>query len=219
MDRRELFLQCWVGLGAGGDPEAVLDELETRWSEPARRYHTLEHLDHCLSELRGVPLACPARVFFAAFAHDVVCDPRRKDNEQASVGWALRRLEEAAVDPQAREAVAWMILATRHDGFPEDRDAQALMDADLAILGADPERYARYERQVREEYAHVPLPLYRAGRARLLKGFLKRPVLYLTEEFRDRLEEAARANLERSVAELTSVRGLLGLRKPGRKGS
>lgn len=209
--RRKLFLEAWVGLGAGGDPEAVFDELEARWSEPARKYHTVEHLDHVLHELEGATLEQPAQVYFAAFAHDVVYDPHRDDNEQASVEWALRRLEDAAVDPATREAIAWLILATKHDSIPPERDVQTLLDADLAILGADHERYDRYEKQVREEYAHVALPLYRSGRARILKGFLKRPVIYLTEEFRDRYEEAARANLARSVANLTSVRGLLGL--------
>lgn len=211
MDRRELFLQTWVGLGAGGDPEAVFAELESRWAEPHRRYHTPEHLDHVLGELQGAALDQPAQVYFAAFAHDVIYDPHRDDNEQASVEWALRRLEDASVDAPTREAVAWLILATKHDSIPEERDVQTFLDADLAILGADRARFDQYEKQVREEYAHVPLPLYRSTRARILKGFLKRPVIYLTEEFRDRYEEAARANLEHSLAQLTSVRGLLGL--------
>jgi predicted metal-dependent HD superfamily phosphohydrolase len=73
---------------------------------------------------------------------------------------------------------------------------------DLELLGASPARFAEYERQVRSEYAHVPDAAFRAGRARILKGFLARERLYGTQVFHDALEERARGNLQGSVAGL-----------------
>ena len=55
---------------------------------------------------------------------------------------------------------------------------------------------------MREEYAFVPEPIFRAGRRRILQGFLERPVLYFSDWGRDRFEVAARANLTRSIAAL-----------------
>ena len=97
-----------------------------------------------------------------------------------------------------------MILATKHDAIPEDGDARLLVDIDLAILGSAPGRFDAYERQIREEYAWVPEADFRAGRARLLRSLLDRPRIYATDWFHDRLEEKARANLERSLRALES---------------
>lgn len=213
MNRHELFQEAWTGLRAEGDPQPVLDDLELRWSEPHRRYHTLAHLDACLEELARVreALERPEQVLFAAFAHDVIYDPHHDDNESRSVEWALQVLEGAGIPPEVRERVAWLILATRHDGIPADSDIQHLLDADLAILGQDRERFAAYERQVREEFQHVPGMVYRTARVRLLQGLLQRPALFLTETFRERYEETARANLQHSLQRLNSLRGQLGL--------
>lgn len=213
MDRSRLFHQTWRELGAQGDPDPVLQDLEQRWSEDHRLYHTLTHLDFCLAELERVRhlMKRPAEVFFATFAHDVVHDPRRSDNENRSVEWALQILQEAQVPPEVRERVAWLVLSTRHDQIPEELDAQLLMDADLAILAAPPERYAEYERLVRKEYHHLPRVIYRLGRARILKGLLRRHALFLSEAFRDRYETDARGNLKQALASLRSLRGRLGL--------
>ncbi len=213
MDRSELFRATWQELQAQGDPGPVLRSLEECWSEDHRLYHNLEHLDFCLAELEGVrdQMDRPAEVFFAAFVHDVVYDPRRGDNENRSVEWALRVLEEAQVPAEARERIAWLVLATRQDRIPAELDAQLLMDADLSILGHPLDEYADYERRIRKEYRHLPRILYRAGRARVLKRLLKRHAIFLSETFRERYEDAARSNLKRTLASLKSLRGRIGL--------
>lgn len=70
-----------------------------------------------------------------------------------------------------------------------------LVDIDLAILGADPARFAEYDTQVREEYRWVPESVYRSKRREVLAGFLARPAIYGTGRFRDHLEGRARENL------------------------
>ncbi len=213
MDRRELFQMTWRELEARGEPEPILKELEERWSEEHRLYHNLEHLDFCLAELQEVRelVDRPAELFFAAFAHDVVYDPRRGDNESCSVEWALRILEQAEVVAEARERIAWLVLATRQDRIPAELEAQFLMDADLAILGRSPDEYSDYERRIRKEYHHLPRLLYRAGRARVLKRLLKRHAIFLSEAFRNSYEDTARSNLRHTLARLKSLRGRVGL--------
>ena len=77
------------------------------------------------------------------------------------------------------------------------------MDADLAILGGTGAEFDRYERQVRQEYAFRSEAEWREGRARVLRGFLDRPRIYLTREFL-RFEGPARANLERSLGQIAA---------------
>jgi predicted metal-dependent HD superfamily phosphohydrolase len=107
----------------------------------------------------------------------------------------------AGAPPAAIARVVALIDATRHDATPGDADACALVDIDLGILGASAERYARYEDEVRREYAWVPEPAFRAGLAAILRGFLARPRIYATDAFA-RLEAPARANLAGAIARL-----------------
>jgi predicted metal-dependent HD superfamily phosphohydrolase len=93
-------------------------------------------------------------------------------------------------------------LATKHNAEPTSRDAALLVDVDLAILGAAPERFDEYERQVREEYSWVPGFLFRRKRREILEGFLARPHVYSTDHFLACYEAAARANLVRSIERL-----------------
>ena len=75
-----------------------------------------------------------------------------------------------------------------------------LVDIDLAILGAKPQRFDEYDAQVRQEYRWVPALLYHFRRKAVLRGFLDRQPLYATAALRDRLEDQARANLKRRLS-------------------
>jgi predicted metal-dependent HD superfamily phosphohydrolase len=91
-------------------------------------------------------------------------------------------------------------MATRHEAVPQTRDEKVLVDVDLWILGAPPERFDEYEKQVREEYGWVPGLIYRRKRRAILESFVARQTIYSTERFIQRYEVQARANLARSLA-------------------
>jgi predicted metal-dependent HD superfamily phosphohydrolase len=95
-----------------------------------------------------------------------------------------------------------LILSTRHQAAASGVDAEILVDIDLSILGAVPVRFDEYERQVREEYSWVPDFLFRRERKAILKEFLARPRIFSTTHFRDRYEQQARSNIERSLERL-----------------
>jgi predicted metal-dependent HD superfamily phosphohydrolase len=77
-----------------------------------------------------------------------------------------------------------------------------LLDADLAILGSQPEHYERYRQAVRQEYAQYDDATWRAGRAQVLKTLLDREVLFVTEPARQRWDATARINLARELQSL-----------------
>ncbi len=200
---RATFEQAWRALGVRA-PEGLLDELIARYSEPQRAYHTLQHLDECFAQLSPASSLAEhlAEVQLALWFHDAIYDSRAQDNEERSARLASESLLAAGGGADCAARVHALILATRHDAAPEGADARLLVDVDLSILGAADERFAEYERQIRAEYAWVPEPDYRRGRARVLSSFLERPAIYGTSWFSGRLEGRARANLARSLAAL-----------------
>ena len=186
------------------DNDELYGALIARYSEPHRKYHTVQHLDECFArfdEARELAQQ-PYEIELALWFHDAVYDVRRQDNEAQSADWARSAAARAGVAEAACSRLSQLILATKHDADPPSPDAALLVDVDLAILGAAPDRFDQYERQIREEYSWVPGFVFRRKRREILQGFLARPHLYTTSHFRDRYETLARANLTRSIRRL-----------------
>lgn len=196
--------QTWQELGAPAPNEGLHNRLIACWSETHRHYHTLQHLRECLAQFAHVrgQARRPAEVELALWFHDAVYDPRRADNELLSANWAHSSVLQAGLPLDVADRVHTLVMATRHDAVPEDTDAQLLVDVDLSILGAMPERFDEYDEQVRAEYVHVPDEAFRQGRRHVLSDFLARPRLYSTEHFHAALEPRARDNLQRALARL-----------------
>ena len=194
----------WRQLGAANPDPRLHGELIARYSEPHRRYHTVRHLDECfekLDEIRSLARH-PAEIELALWFHDAIYDVKRHDNEEKSADWARASATAAGVAADACERVYSLILSTRHQVAASGVDAEILVDIDLSILGAVLVRFDEYERQVREEYSWVPDFLFRRERKAILKEFLARPRIFSTTHFRDRYEQQARSNIERSLERL-----------------
>jgi predicted metal-dependent HD superfamily phosphohydrolase len=198
------FEGLWRRLGAAGEGAAVFTALAAAYREPARVYHTTEHLADCLARLDEFrnPEAERDMVEAAIWFHDAVYDPRSSDNESPSAEWAARALGDAGVAGNLVERIWFLVLLTRHLGPTADPAGRLLCDIDLSILGREPAEFERFERAIRAEYSWVPEAEYRAGRARILRGFLEREPLYQTVPFRLRYEDAARRNLAGALARL-----------------
>jgi predicted metal-dependent HD superfamily phosphohydrolase len=194
----------WTGLGVTPPADEVHAGLIARYGEPHRRYHTVQHLDECFARLdeAPVPVEHPCEVELALWFHDTVYDTRRSDNEAKSAALARSEGARAGLAEAVLARLDALILATRHDASPATPDATLLVDVDLAILGAPVDRFDEYERQVQAEYGWVPEPIFRRKRREILEGFLSRPRLFGTDAFRARFEDAARANLSRSIRAL-----------------
>jgi predicted metal-dependent HD superfamily phosphohydrolase len=184
--------------------EAGLDLL-SRWSEPHRHYHTLDHLAAVLTVIdeHADRAPDPSAVRLAAWFHDAVYDPRRVDNEEASALLAEAKLPTLSVPAGTVAEVARLVrLTASHDPLPGDRNGELLSDADLAILAADPAAYLAYTQAIREEYAYLPDVTFATGRAGVLQALLGLPRLFHTPALRDRWQEPARRNLTRELASL-----------------
>ncbi|MDQ3789332.1 MAG: hypothetical protein M3422_19065 [Actinomycetota bacterium] len=188
-------------LALGGTPRPT--DVAARYAEPHRKYHNLTHVRQVVRDAVALTEGRDrALVALAAWAHDVVYDGRPGEDERASAAWARTNLTAVRLDEEDVARVEGLVLATaEHTAPPGDRAAQALLDADLAILAAPPEEYERYRQAVRAEYTHVTDEQWRAGRAAVLRSLLAKDPLYLRARH---WEAAARRNL---AAELAALEG------------
>ncbi|HEY6882190.1 MAG TPA: hypothetical protein VI299_29370 [Polyangiales bacterium] len=197
------FSRCWRAIGARNDDAAA--RVAACWSEPHRHYHNREHLEECLGWLEAARAfaARPHELAVALYFHDAVYDPARTDNEAASAQLFAELAHTAGIGEDVVTRIRALISSTaRHDG--EHGDTALLSDIDLSILGAAPARYARFERDIRREYARYDDEHYRRGRAAVLSLFLSRFAIYKTPFFA-RLEAQARDNLAHALRALAQA--------------
>jgi predicted metal-dependent HD superfamily phosphohydrolase len=204
----EPLLDSWTtALGTRPAVVAAGQDLLARYDEPHRRYHDRRHLAEVLAALRRLTAGrdLPVEVVYAAWFHDAVHDGS-DDDEERSARLATRVLSSLAVAAEVVEEVARLVRMTlTHDPVPGDERAALLSDADLAVLGADPDRYARYAADVRQEYAHVDEDAFRAGRTTILRSLLDRPRLYMTEQAHRAWDAPARRNLRDEIRLLSGA--------------
>ena len=224
---RDHAQQCCQGLGLKADATSeVLRLVETRYQEPHRAYHTLDHLNHMfrLFEQNRSKLLSPHAVALAILFHDIVYDPTSSTNEEDSAELLRKAWSSLVVsasddddetssgnsDPTLLNKVTEWILATKaHDARAAegDTDLAYLLDFDMAILGSPHHDYATYAARVRLEFQHVPEALYCERRASFLEALAHdnpgKPI-YATESFRATYEARARENVRWEAARLRS---------------
>lgn len=184
----------------------VLDRLLARHREKHRRYHTATHVAWVIRHVDELAATEPVEhfdeVIAAAFYHDAIYEPAYPANERASARLARRDLAAVGWSDDRTERVAAMIEATVHGADIATGDTALLLDADLAVLAADPAGYSTYVAGIRSEYRNVDDEDWSSGRAQILQAFLDRPTIYATPSARAHWEDRARANLAAELATL-----------------
>jgi predicted metal-dependent HD superfamily phosphohydrolase len=185
--------RAWARLLPGQD--ALGAELLARWSEPHRRYHDLSHLQaslEALTELGGTGRVERLAIWF----HDAIHTGQPGRDERDSAELARERLGAAGLPLADVAEVARLVLVTiEHSPPPDDAPGARVSDADLAILGAEPERYAASVAGLRAEAGAVPNELWRVTRSARLAELLAAEPLFHTTTGRHRWLARARANL------------------------
>jgi predicted metal-dependent HD superfamily phosphohydrolase len=208
---------CESGMAVRGNPEAVFEELDRRYSEEHRHYHNWAHISACLGELettRSLALH-PSAVELALWFHDAVYVAGALDNERLSARMARNAAELMNIPDTTAGETEMLVLATRYPGGGETQegasapvcrqDSALIRDIDLSILGKPPAEFDRYEEAIRREYGFVPDAERWKRRIGILEGFLALPSIYETEHFQRRYELQARRNLSRSVSRLRKL--------------
>jgi len=188
----------FLNLLPSGQP--AFDELVRLYEAEGRHYHTLQHIHELFIHLDQLGWEVDSEFELAVFAHDVIYDSRRSDNEEASAAWAEEQFP--GFDASRMRS---LILATKHGSLgdlPFGLGTERLVDLDLSIFAAEKARFEQYCGQVAQEYAWVPAQVYLRERVKVLKSFLSRKQQFVDPELEQRWGERARANLEGELVRL-----------------
>lgn len=200
MNLQDRWMETCQQLGIVVD-QTIFIKLVNHYSQAHRHYHTLQHLEECFSyfDLVKEQATMPAAIEMALWLHDVIYDVKSPNNEQNSASWAVTCLQQLKLEQQYIDKIYQLIMVTAHQAAAKTQDEKIMVDVDLAILGAKPQRFAEYQQQIRKEYSWVPYFLYKIKRKAILKSFLERPVIYQTATLHNLLEKSARVNLTKAV--------------------
>lgn len=203
MLKQTFFEVCSAYTGDNDLIELSWREIHDAYNSDCRHYHNFSHLESIHAKLQAVQEHCTDwhAMIMALFYHDVVYNSLRSDNEEKSAAFALKALSALGLPESVLAKVRRLILATKGHMDESDADTNIFLDADLSILGSDEKTYQRYSSAIRMEYGLVPDLVYKSGRRKVLKGFLKMPAIFKTPYFH-RLEGQARKNLLAEVATL-----------------
>lgn len=178
--------------------EAIFSDLLSRYNEPHRAYHNLNHISMMLDDahefFRG---SIPDALFFAIWFHDAIYDSTFGNNEERSTILAKEVLTKMNCDEGIiLECIALIRKTADHfKAEAEDDVTRFFMDIDLKILGSEEGVYQEYLKAVRKEYSSLPSILFNMGRRKFLRKALNCERIFRTPFYFNKYEESARKNL------------------------
>lgn len=196
-----LWARCLVGGSATA--ETIYARLAELYGESHRHYHTLDHIQHCLSEFdrASTEMEDPDAVELALWFHDAIYHPGAKDNEQRSAE-LFEGCFAGDAEPDFRRRVRDLILITAHRESPRHLDERFIVDIDLSGFGRSWDECEWDGRRIRAECADLADVDYYPAQLRFLRSLRDRPTFFFTDFFRQRHERVAGENLRRIIAGL-----------------
>ena len=198
---RQIFFDLVSSYASTEKSQELWDELSLNYNSPDRAYHNFNHINHFYDQLMLVrnEISGWKTVLFSLFYHDIIYDIRLHDNEEKSADLAAERLSEIGIAKEVIENWKSQILATKNCTVSDDHDINLFTDADLSILGSDPDSYITYSKSIRAEYLIYPDDVYNPARMKVLKHFLDMDSIYKTVFFREKYESRARRNIQSEI--------------------
>lgn len=178
------------------DSAAIHTRLIDSYSEPQRYYHTLVHIEHCLSLFDKIShkLQNAAAVELALWFHDVVYQPGAIDNEQLSADLFMTTTN-GVFEDTFRNTVYQLIMATIYDGSEvKDSDSKYLMDIDLSSFGRPWAEFIRDSDNLRLEMEGFSDHDYYQRQVRLQERLFGQPRFFKSDYFYSKYEAQARQN-------------------------
>lgn len=153
-----------------------VETLKNNWQHHRRHYHNLQHLSDILDYLEQYnyefsPVIWNSLVL-AAFFHDAIYDPKKRDNELQSIkffeeSWSPS--SENKNNSNINLMVKDLIYCTRNSDIPKNKLYELFWFADHSIFFKDFDRLKEYERQIHLELIPIHTDFYKSNRIRFLK--------------------------------------------------
>ena len=206
LDKWQSLLQQFAVNPTGS--QKVFFKLIIAYASPGRFYHNLSHVLQVLEVIEKMRSHSQnfAALQFAAWFHDIIYNPKAKNNEQRSAKYAADVLTHLYIPAATIDSTIQLILITQnHQAQTNEIDRQIFLDADLSILGASQPIYQNYAIAIRQEYTWLSPSEYCLGRMQVLTKFLQRERIYHTQQMFTELEIKARQNMQEEIQFLSAV--------------
>lgn len=196
MDLKDTFKELFLRYTSDEDSiDQYWSFLEKSYTSKSRYYHNLDHLENLLADFNQLNDSTETAdaILFAIFYHDIVCVAGRSDNESKSAQIFLDVIEKTNFNQAA--LVQEMILASKSHLPSGDKIINVFLDLDLGILGYPSEQYLEYAENIRKEYSHLPLLIFKMGRKKFINKKLNQKTIFITTHFFEKYEIQARKNM------------------------
>lgn len=145
-----------------------LQHIESYYNGKGRFYHNMEHLDEVLCELENYKDLHTVEEYqilvMTAIYHDIIYDPKAKDNEEKSA----EMVSVCSSSDHILKQVKDLILFTKYQRNPESELEETFMCCDMAIFEKPFEQQLVFEKKIQKEFAWVPLSVYVPERIKVL---------------------------------------------------
>lgn len=198
----------------------VYNEIIKAYSNDNRMYHTSEHLLNminsiqemlCIYNFKDFPEK-KAILFLATFFHDLYmnfdADSPRGKSEHESASMATTLMMHMGISKYTiLNSVNHLILLTINHMTDDSMSPDILMqkiflDADIAILGAEPHKYDTYKDGISYEYAQVDREIFIASRRNFLQQYTEKKAIFYTEYMNQLYLDQVMDNIKCELKEL-----------------
>jgi len=154
--------------------DKALVELPYRWKEKHRFYHNTDHLIQILKDIesniyfKNLNVYEKHALLLAAFFHDAIYDPKRKDNEDKSIELFIKSFK--GKDLKMLDKVCDLIEVTKYRKRPTEKLKRIIWDADNAGFKGGYDTLLKIEQLISKEYSFVPKKDYKENRIKFLNS-------------------------------------------------
>lgn len=210
------FIDAVQNIGSEASVETITrvgNDLIERWNAPLRSFHNVQHLANVISRIDELAatthdpdmLRLSAWFLGALNVHSVEFGGEAPEKKiDVCHSYVTDSLRDLGFDSEVCERVCALIhFSFQHHAPADDIDANALLDANCAVLASTPQEYKRYRQAIREEFPHLSDIEYQVKRRRYIRALLNRSIIFRSP-LGSQWESTARQNLEAELVNLDS---------------
>jgi predicted metal-dependent HD superfamily phosphohydrolase len=145
-------------------------EILERWSEPWRKYHTINHLNDLIAQIKNHPDLDTKKkeiLYITAIFHDIVYKPDRNDNEFNSMYFLIERSKNI----NKVKEIAKIILETI-DHKATSPLSRIFLEMDMDIVKRNYDELLAWEEGITFEYNFMSKETYKRERIKFLEKTL-----------------------------------------------
>lgn len=157
----------------------TVEEIEKRYSEEHRHYHTLEHINfmvngvYDLFDKKVISDNDKDILLVAAVFHDIIYKIGTTDNEKQSADFLLNNVEFIDQFQQNDINKAYDIIMDTEKHDTDNELSKLFCDLDMSIISDSTfAELLRYEKQIYLEFQKYPYNIYKKGRIKFLRSML-----------------------------------------------